>query len=91
MADKIIRAIPRHQCYVELFFGGGGIYFLRPTPSKVEVINDINGELINLYRCVQHHPEELLRILEWSLASRQEYSRAKNSVRWYYFGATYNN
>src|SRR5205807_624042 len=40
-------------------------------PSKVEVINDVNGELVNLYRVVQHHIEEFLRQFEWGLVSRQ--------------------
>ncbi|GAM52186.1 hypothetical protein EBME_0649 [bacterium endosymbiont of Mortierella elongata FMR23-6] len=31
------------------------LYFLRPEPAHIEVINDTNGELINLYRVVQHH------------------------------------
>lgn len=46
------------------------LYFLRP-PAKVEVINDINGELINLYRVVQHHLEEFVRQFKWARTSRQ--------------------
>ncbi|EFW11244.1 putative DNA adenine methylase, partial [Serratia symbiotica str. Tucson] len=39
--------------------------------SKVEVINDINGELINLYRVVKNHLEEFVRQFKWALSSRQ--------------------
>jgi DNA adenine methylase len=43
-----------------------------PQPrAKVEVINDVNGELINLYRVVQHHLEEFVRQFKWALMSRQ--------------------
>ncbi len=52
LADILIPRFPAHECYVEVFAGGAALYFLRP-PAKVEVINDINGELINLYRVVQ--------------------------------------
>lgn len=40
-------------------------------PSKAEVINDINGDLVNLYRVVQHHLDELMRQYRWALTSRQ--------------------
>lgn len=62
---------PAHECYVEVFCGGGALYFLRPVPAPVEVLNDINGELVNLYRVVQNHPEEFIRQFKWALSSRQ--------------------
>ena len=45
-------------------------FFLK-EPSKVEVLNDINGDLINLYRVIKHHLEEFTRQFKWSLTSRQ--------------------
>ena len=48
LADHIFPQFPLHDCYVEVFAGGAALYFLRP-PAKVEVINDINGELVRLY------------------------------------------
>lgn len=71
LADRLIPLFPPHECYVELFAGGAALYFLRPVPAPVEVLNDINGELINLYRVVQHHPEEFARQFKWALSSRQ--------------------
>jgi len=37
------------------------------------VINDINGELVNLYRVIKHHLEEFIRQFKWALSSRQIY------------------
>ena len=71
LADRIIPLFPAHECYVEVFCGGAALYFLRPVPARTEVINDINGELVNLYRCVQHHLEEFVRQFKWALTSRQ--------------------
>lgn len=71
LADKLIPLFPPHECYVEAFCGGAALYFLRPVPAPVEVINDINGELVNLYRVVQHHLEEFVRQFKWALSSRQ--------------------
>lgn len=71
LADRIFPLFPRHSCYVEPFAGGAALFFLRPVPAEVEVLNDINGDLVNLYRVVQHHLEEFVRQFKWALSSRQ--------------------
>src|SRR6266849_6347984 len=70
LADIIIPRFPPHTCYVEVFAGGAALYFLRP-PAEVEVINDLNGDLVNLYRVVQNHLEEFVRQFKWALSSRE--------------------
>ncbi|MCG5047309.1 DNA adenine methylase [Pectobacterium brasiliense] len=72
LAKHILPLFPAHTCYVEPFCGAAALYFLKP-PSKAEVINDINGELVNLYRVVKHHLEEFVRQFKWALVSRQIY------------------
>lgn len=72
LAKHIIPQFPDHSCYVEPFCGAAALYFLK-QPAKVEVINDINGELVNLYRVVKHHLDEFCRQFRWSLTSRQMY------------------
>lgn len=71
LADRLLPYFPNHQCYVEPFAGGAALFFLRPAPADVEVLNDVNGELINLYRVVKCHLEEFVRQFKWSLSSRQ--------------------
>lgn len=71
LADRIFPLFPRHSCYVEPFAGGAALYFLRQVPAEVEVLNDVNGDLVNLYRVVQHHLEEFVRQFKWALSSRQ--------------------
>lgn len=72
LAKHILPLFPAHTCYVEPFCGAAALYFLK-HPSKTEVINDINGELVNLYRVVKHHLEEFVRQFKWALISRQIY------------------
>jgi len=55
LSKRLLELFPEHECYVEVFAGGGALYFKREQPAKVEVLNDLNGELVNLYRVVQHH------------------------------------
>ncbi|QGA37973.1 DNA adenine methylase [Burkholderia glumae] len=69
LAEHLIPRFPRHECYVEVFAGGAALYFMRP-PARVEVINDVNGELVNLYRVVKNHLEEFVRQFKWALSSR---------------------
>ena len=53
LRKTIIEMIPEHTCYIELFFGAGWVYFGK-EPSKVEVINDIDKELINLFKMIKY-------------------------------------
>ncbi|QOK93382.1 DNA adenine methylase [Ralstonia pseudosolanacearum] len=71
LADKLLPLFPQHDCYVEVFCGGAALFFLRQVPATAEVLNDINGDLVNLYRVVQHHLEEFVRQFKWALSSRQ--------------------
>jgi len=77
LVEHILPRFPAHTCYVEVFAGAAALYFAK-TPSEVEVINDINSELVNLYRVVSNHLEEFVRQFKWALSSRQvfEWHRA---------------
>ena len=79
LAKHLLPMFPEHSCYVELFSGGAALFFLRQIPAKVEVLNDINGQLVNLYRVVQHHFDEFVRQFEWTLTSREVFARLQNT------------
>lgn len=70
LADRILPLFPAHTCYVEPFCGAAALLFLK-EPSKAEIANDINGDLVNLYRVVKHHLDEFVRQFRWSLTSRE--------------------
>lgn len=70
LAPKLLPLFPTHTCYVEAFVGGGSLFFLK-DPSKVEILNDIDSELINLYKVVRFHPEEFNEQVEWAMRSRE--------------------
>lgn len=58
--------------YIEVFGGAGWILFAKDkVPGQLEVYNDINGELVNLFRCIKYHCGELQRELDWLLTSRE--------------------
>ena len=73
LRDAIVaRLDERCDRYVEVFGGGGWVLFHK-RPSKFEVYNDFNGTLVNLYRCVRDHPDELCDELRYSLNSRRDF------------------
>ncbi len=72
LAPLLLPLFSTHTCYVEPFCGAAALFFLKER-SASEVLNDINGELVNLYRVLKHHPEEFLRQFKWALSSRQIY------------------
>ena len=70
LAPKIVSLMPPHVKYVEVF-GGALSVFYRKEPSKIEVVNDINGDLINLHRIIQTRPQSLSFYLNSMLKSRE--------------------
>ncbi|MED5608472.1 DNA adenine methylase [Pseudomonas sp. JH-2] len=77
LADRLIPLFPPHECYVEVFAGGAALYFLRPVPAPTEVLNDLNGDIVCLYRVVKHHLEEFIRQFKWAISSRQVFEWQK--------------
>lgn len=78
LAQHIVPLFPEHSCYVEPFCGAAALFFVK-EPSKVEVLNDINSELVRLYRVLQHHLEEFVRQFKWALASREMFNWAQQT------------
>lgn len=76
LAEKIVKRIPEHICYCEVFAGAAWLLF-RKEESKVEIINDINTDLVTLFRVVKHHLDEFIRYLRWILVARDEFERFK--------------
>lgn len=72
LAEWIINHMPPHQTYLEPFFGSGAVFFNK-APSSLETINDLDGDVINLFKVIRDHPEELARLVYWTPYSRQEY------------------
>ena len=78
MAPWIIEQFPSHRVYVEPF-GGAGSVLLRKAPSRVEVLNDLNGRLVNAFR-VLRDPDQAARLqslLRLTPCSEQEYRLAR--------------
>lgn len=71
LASTIVPLIPPdHDCYCEPFCGSAKILFAKP-PSRCEVINDLDGELVTFWRVVQNHLLPFLDYFKWAVVSRR--------------------
>jgi DNA adenine methylase len=75
MADWIISHMPPHTTYLEPFFGSGAVLF-RKSPSVIETVNDLDGNVVNLFRVIRDRPDELAHVLQWTPYARDEYYTA---------------
>lgn len=72
MKKRIIAEFPESfERYIEVFGGAGWVLFDKEQHAKFEVFNDINGDLINLYRCIKYHAPALEDELKYITHSRE--------------------
>ncbi len=64
-----------HSCYAEPFSGMGGVFLRRSMRPKSEILNDINGEIVNLFRVLRDHADALAAQFDLCLAARAEFAR----------------
>ena len=79
LAKKIIPYIPKHHSYLEPFFGSGAVFFNK-EPSRIETINDLDGNVVNLFDCIREDPEHLAAIVAATPYSREMYNRSFDDV-----------
>lgn len=77
LAQRIVSLFPPHRTYVEPFFGGGSVFFAK-SPSTVETINDMHGDLVNFFKVLRDRQarERLIELVEGTPWSREEYCDA---------------
>lgn len=75
LAKWLLSFVPEHNVYLELFFGSGAVFFNK-VPAKIETINDIDGEVFNLFKTIRDFPDELAKLVEMTPYSREEYGQA---------------
>ena len=73
LAPLIAREFQPHYHYVEPFFGSGAVFFSK-APSGHEIVNDANGQVVNLFRTLRERTDELCWALEATPWSRDEYN-----------------
>jgi DNA adenine methylase len=75
LAEWICGHLPPREVYVEPFFGSGAVFFTKPA-AKFETINDLDEQVVNLFRVIRQQPQELARLIAFTPWARAEYEAA---------------
>ncbi len=82
IAKDILSLMPKSDVYIEPFCGGAAIFFARGWTSKIEVLNDLDGDIVNFYQ-VCANPEkrlELIQMIEECPFSRMLFNKARDII-----------
>ena len=72
IAEWIISHFPEHKVYCEPFFGSGAVFFNK-SPTYIETINDIDGNIVNLFKVCRDDSDKLARQIELTPFAREEF------------------
>lgn len=72
IAKWIIGHFPEHHSYLEAFFGSGAVLFNKPR-SNIETVNDLDGNVVNLFEWIKKDPEKLAHEIYFTPYARQVY------------------
>ncbi|MFN8468585.1 MAG: DNA adenine methylase [Caldilineaceae bacterium] len=75
IAPWIIEQFPPHRIYVELY-GGAGSVLLRKPRCYFEVYNDLDGEIVNVFRMLREHGPALVELVRLTPYAREEFEQA---------------
>ncbi len=78
MADWIVDLFPKDyekMTYLEPFFGSGAVLFNK-SRSKIETLNDVADQVVNLFKVIRDNPDELLKQINLTPWSRSEYKKS---------------
>ena len=79
IAKWIISLFPEHHSYLEPFFGSGAVLFNKPR-SNIETVNDLDGNVVNLFEWIRKDPERLAHEIYYTPYARQVYEDAFTAV-----------
>ncbi|MGO9246361.1 MAG: DNA adenine methylase [Verrucomicrobiia bacterium] len=71
LSARIVCQLPPHNAWVEAFCGSAALT-LAKKPAPIEVINDINGDIVNFFRQLRDHPAEIQRAVKLTPYAREE-------------------
>jgi len=82
LVRRLLKFVPEHDAYLEPFFGGGSLFFAKEV-AKIEIINDIDGDLMNFYAVLRDEEKfaRFYRLAYLTPYSRGEYNDALRKFR----------
>jgi len=71
--------LPEGRVYAEPFAGMLGV-LLQREPSRIELVNDIDGRVANWWRVVRDMNDELVERLQWTPRSEEEFYNIRDGT-----------
>lgn len=75
MANAIVALMPPHRVYMEPFFGSGAAFFAK-APSRFEIINDVDSDVVNFFQVLRDRPDDLEAVCALTPHARTEFDAA---------------
>ena len=79
VAQRIVSLLPPHQHYIEPFAGSLAVLLAKP-PSRMETVNDIDGDLMTFWQVLRDRPADLERVCALTPHSRAEHQLARGAT-----------
>ena len=79
LAVHIAKMLPPHNAWVEAFCGSAAVTMAK-KPAPIEIINDADSQIVNVFRQLREHYAELIRLVELTPYAREEFQQAYKSI-----------
>lgn len=76
IALQLCSDLPPHNCWVEAFCGSAALT-LKKEPAPIEVINDVDNEIVNLFEQLRNNHEQLCEMIEFTPYAENELINAR--------------
>src|SRR5439155_9506858 len=76
LAVKLCSQLPPHHAWVEMFCGSAALTLAKP-PAPIEVINDLDKEIVNVFVQLRKNEKRLCRLIALTPYAREELHRAR--------------
>ena len=76
LAKSILKHMPPHHCWVELF-GGALALTMAKKPAMIEIANDLDDNIVNVFQQMRDNGNELVKLIELTPYARTELTRAR--------------
>jgi DNA adenine methylase len=77
LAKDIVPYFLPHKCYIELFFGSGGLCFNKHPKAQYNFLNDIDSNVQNCFNVLRNNKDELINYVELAPVSTDFWNECK--------------
>lgn len=77
LAAQIAEILPPHNAWVEAFCGSAAVTLVK-APAPIEIINDADNQIVNLFKQLREHEAELCRLIRLTPYAREEFERVQS-------------